>query len=231
MSRLLALTAVLWSAAAAAAPCDAYCDAQEGAFLDACAAADHAAEDCVEAWLPARDTCVERQCSLDPVVPADLTALADALIPGLLGAEYAIVDAVPHFYATDDEAPGSMVFRLESTGDGSRAFLELGNSLEQPPIICYGTGLSAEEALTERAVERLTGVFGEADYALTKRFLSAAHPILQFTDGHRDLFYAVHSHDVSDAFTLVDDPEADADALAQRRESHKRLWQDQLDAL
>ncbi len=221
--KMFSAFALFLSTTAVASPCEQYCDSKADGFLAACEVADHDPATCADAWMPVRDECFASQCALDPQIPSDLQPLAEGLIPELLGAEYQIVSSVPHFYDSHSGEPGSMVFTLASTADDSPAFLEVGTSLVNPPVICYGTGPTAADALTERAIEALTEAYGEASYTLTKRFLSAAHPILQFNDGGRDLFYAVATADVSDVFVLEADPDAE-DAMAIRRESHKRLW-------
>jgi len=206
-------------------PCVHYCDARSGTFMDRCMAAQEDDAQCQDAWEAAFDSCVASQCTLVVQVPesAGLEALALELSGTLLGPEFDLVASTPHYWGIDEI--GSHVYTFTSSEDGSPAFIELGASLEQPPIVSHGFGPVAAEALVEHAAERLTEAYGALGYTLTRRYFTAAHPILEFQTPQGDsFFYSVATDDISDTLGIEDDPDADLDELALRREGFVREW-------
>lgn len=182
------------------------------------------AEFCEQAWETAFDACVERQCSLTVHVPdvSGLDALATQFGHTLLGPDYEIESVVPHYYGPDEI--GTRVYTMRS-GEGTMAFVEVGTSVDHPPIASYGHGPTAEAALADQAIEKIGEAYGATGLSLTRRYFSAAHPILEFTaDDGAAYYYSVANDDVSDVFAIEDDPDADVDALAVRRESFVREW-------
>lgn len=211
--------------------CELYCESKESTFMERCGATDNPWDLCSDAWQRAHGSCLNEQCSLEVELPTDdeLMTLAEALIPVLFDGEYRVVSVAPHFYGTDTGEPGSLVFSLGSD-EGEAAFLEISTSLEMPPVISFGTDLPAAEALHQRAVDSLTEAFGEGEYALERRFLTAAHPILEFVRQGQPFYYSVAFDGVSSSFALDDDPDANRETLAIRRQANKRQWRDYIDA-
>jgi hypothetical protein len=214
--------------------CIMYCDSKQEVFLTRCTAADQTPAACEAAWQKAHENCVQEQCQIEVTIPEldGLITLAKRLIPELLGPEYHIVEIQPHYWDTDSGVPGTLVFSLRSEGelegDERYGFLELGGSVNFPPVLSYGTDLPAAEALHEHAVGRLSQTFGEGEYLLVRRYLTAAHPVLEFSSAGKTFFYWVALDDLSSTFHLHDDPDADQKFLTIRREANKRLWNDYL---
>ncbi len=205
--------------------CVQYCESRSGTFMDRCIAETDDTATCEAAWSHAFDACVHAQCSLSIQVPdlPGMESLAVTVATTRLGPHYVLADTAAHYWSADEI--GSRVYTFTSTEDGSDAFVELGASLDQPPVVSYGTGPVAAQAQLDHAVERLAEAYGDQGFVLTRRYFTAAHPILEFTTNQGDtFFYSVAQDDVSDTCIVEDDPSADPVQLAVRREGFVREW-------
>ncbi len=234
LSAIIASVVIITSVSPAhASGCELYCDSKAPGFIRNCRAADVGEDDCDSAWGVARQQCLDTQCSLEVEVPDrdQLILLAELMVPEILGPQFEIIEMNPHYWDTTTAEPGTLVFTCRSNDDQSRpAFLEVGASLDFPPVLSYGfDGVPAADALFDLAVARLTDAFGPAGYRLERQFLSAAHPILEFTDGYQNFYFMVATDSVSRNFSLVDDPDADQDLLEIRRQANRRMWADTLE--
>lgn len=206
-------------------PCFQYCEARSGTFMERCMAQMDDDQQCQDAWAAAFGTCVDVQCTLVVQVPDPngLEQLAMQFGVDLLGPQFELVGTQPHYWGPDEI--GSFVYTFVSSEDGAPAFVELGASLDQPPLVSYGFGPVAADAMVEHAIERLSESYGALGYTLGRRYFTAAHPILELeTPGGDSYFYSVATDDVSDTFVIEDDPDADLMELAIRHEGFVREW-------
>lgn len=206
-------------------PCFQYCEARAGTFMERCSAQTDDPQHCEESWSEALERCLDIQCSLVVQVPdpSGLEQLATQFGVDLLGPQFELVGTQPHYWGPEEI--GSIVYSFASQEDGAPAFIELGASLDQPPLVSYGFGPVAADAMAEHAIERLSESYGALGYSLGRRYFTASHPILEFTTpAGSSFFYSVATDDVSDAFGIEDDPDADPMELAVRDEGFVREW-------
>ncbi|MCA9682021.1 MAG: hypothetical protein KC457_07475, partial [Myxococcales bacterium] len=140
----------------------------------------------------------------------------------LLGEDYELVTTIPHYY--DGESVGSRVYVFESGLDQSRGFVEMGATLELPPVISYGHGEVAEVALAEHAIARLSEFYGPHEYQLVRSHFTAIHPVLEFESAYGSFFYDAAADDISHVFAVSDDPDPDEQAQMIRAQSFLRQW-------
>ncbi|MBI3269091.1 MAG: hypothetical protein HYZ53_08710 [Planctomycetes bacterium] len=85
--------------------------------------------------------------------------------------------------------------------DGIRC-LELGASLEQPPLIAHWTGLPLDLLCHANALSRLRTEQGEREYRFVRAHVSAAFPILEFQSGEETYYYDPTANSTSRTFEL-----------------------------
>lgn len=210
-------------------PCELYCENFETRFMDICSAEGLTPEACDEKWTHELPACIEEQCAIEVAVPDldELTRLAQKISSARLGPEFAITSVTLHCWDTEncDPAHGSYVFSLETHDRARQAFLEMGASLYTNPILSMGIDTPpAAEVLDDYISLKIQEERDGGPYSLQRRFGSAAHPVLEYSDGTSTWFFSVGTHEISDVFEYSADPDADPMLEALRIEDNKRFW-------
>lgn len=210
----------------AGAPCVSYCESKEGSLREKCDQEEDSekAELCHSVVTAHIGACMVEQCGLVVSIPDpdELQELARQLGHTLLGPDYEVTDVIERYWGPN--TVGSRAYVFVSSSDETRGFVEMGATLEQPPVVSYGKGDLADTTAHERAVARLTQYYGEGDYALSRAFFTSMFPVLEYVSEQGTFYYDVSTDDVSDTFEISENPDVDQAALDIQREGYARQW-------
>lgn len=107
--------------------------------------------------------------------------------------------------------------------------LEVGATLERPPIVAGWTGLSAELRHAHAGPVLLAAAYGTRRYQLVGRHLGAADPILEYTDGRNRYYYSPREGKVGTELRFA--PRTAGPRSAKRREKERQIrenWEGRL---
>ena len=104
--------------------------------------------------------------------------------------------------------------------------LEMGARTDQPPVICRWNGLPPEILKHSEAIAALQARFGVRDYRLSRRHVSAAFPVLEFSSEGLSFFYEPSSGGLGAGFEVREDPARSGDRRrAAKLAASRAQWQ------
>jgi len=247
-----ALIAIMASPAIATTDsCETYCARAAQQSQERCVATRDV-NTCAERLSIGMSMCTD-QCNAEVTLPSikGLRAMAQRQAAAQWGADVRLFDE--QVYLSGDENARTRLFvfargnhRLDKDAvllrlaaganatdfDEKFACVEMGATLDMPPIVAFWDGLPLEYIADAQYTTRLREDFGDRDYRMNRRFRSAVFPLFEYDANGGRFFVDGRSRQTSDRVKLRRNENAgDIERQALRRESVKRLWMHELATL